>query len=168
MEEAERRAAWVEWRTCQWNGRRYATRRRARERPSGIGLKPERHIAGLLDPQGGRHEHPLDLRGRRRQGPGHRGPQAHRRGSRASVALVRLRPGPLLQPDRRAGHGRPGLRPDRRSTTWSAPARPRRGASPGARRPTCAAQPGDPLRPIKAADHHRRTSATTGRTPPRR
>ena len=52
----------------------------------------------LLDPQGRRHRAPLDLRGGRRQGARYRGPEAQRPRARKSVALVRLRHGPLLQP----------------------------------------------------------------------
>ena len=77
---------------------------------AGIGLKPDRHIAGFSIRKEDGAEIPLDLRGGRRQGAGHRGPQAHRRGPPEVGPLVRLRHGSLLQPDRRDGHGRPRLR----------------------------------------------------------
>ena len=67
----------------------------------------------LLDPQRGWNQHPAHLRGGRRQGARHRYPEAHRAGARERIALVRLWARSLLQPDRRARHGRAGLRADR-------------------------------------------------------
>ena len=52
----------------------------ARANPTGIGLKPERHIAGFSIRKEDGTEIPLIFEAVRRQGPGHRGPQARRRG----------------------------------------------------------------------------------------
>ena len=110
----------------------------------------------ILDPQGRRHADPADLRGRRGHGPRHRRPQAERGGPREVVSLVRLRPRPLLQPDRSGRHGRARLRADR-------PRRGRRTEGPGGAACRTGRSPGRDLEarraPGQAPDHHGRPRA---------
>ena len=112
----------------------------------GIGLKPERHIAGFSIRKEDGTALPLIFEagvGKARDtvvlklsGPV----------PAESLALVRLRDGPLLQPDGRVGHGGPRLRPDRARRGSPCPH-----ARDSSRRP---AQPS--AAPVKRADHHRR------------
>ena len=105
-----------------WHGRpmmRWAMVRALAD-PSGIGLKPERHIAGFSIRKEDGTALPLIFEaciGKARDTvvlklsgavPG-------------SVALVRLRYGPVLQPGRRLGHGGPRFRPDRLDELFSLP-----------------------------------------------
>ena len=68
---------------------------------AGVGLKPDRHIAGFSIRKEDGTQLPLIFEAAVGQVSRHRRPQADRSGSREVVPLVRLRHGPLLQPDRR-------------------------------------------------------------------
>ena len=109
------RDAWVAWAPvwaawagawAAWAGHGRHGRGRSDVSRDGHGSKPGRAERAraearaahcrLLDPQGGRHADPLDLRGGRGQGPRHRGPEADRPDPREGDPLVRLRPAILI------------------------------------------------------------------------
>ena len=79
--------------------------------------RPEARAAHrrVLDPQGRRHRHPADLRGRRRHGPRHRGPEARRPVPAEVVPLVRLRLDPYCNLTDGVDMAVPVFGPDRRS-----------------------------------------------------
>ncbi len=77
------------------------------------GLRPERHVGGFSIRKADGKEIPLIFDARVGPSRDARGPQADRQRPRRVVALVRLGSRPVLQPRRRARHGRAGLRADR-------------------------------------------------------
>ena len=108
---------------------------------NGIGLKPERHIAGFSIRREDGTNIPLIYEaavGKARDTVVLKLDKAR---ARERDALVRPRHRALLQPDRRAGHGSAGLRPDSDSTKARAPRPPLRPVSPRQRRSSCSSSP---------------------------